>query len=119
MKQNITDEQLARYMSGLSDLKEESEVLEALSHDDESIEDFANMVAAVELQLDSERKAKPSIFSRWQYWSAAAVLLLLVGSAVLFWNRSSVVINQAPVYAAQDTIDQDSIQDFEMNYTTE
>lgn len=119
MKQKITDEQLARYMSGLSDLKEESEVLEALSQDDESLEDFANMVAAIELQKDSERKSKSSVFSRWQYWSAAAVLLIMVGGALLYMSRTFTEIDQAPVYAAQDTIDQDTIQDFEINYTVE
>lgn len=110
MNHPITDEQLARYMSGLSSSEETQTVLDSLAEDDEQVEDFLNIVESVEMQLKSEKPQRPTWF-RWQYWSAAAAVLLIMGGAVLWMmSRGDVVsFDSAPDYATQDSIDSDTL----------
>ena len=112
MKKEVTDEQLARYMSGQSSPDEVAEVLDYLSQDDEKIEDLLNMATAVELQS----KQQPKRLQLWPLWkyAVAASILLLVG--IGFFMRSNLSTEQAPTYATYDTIDSDSIPTELLNY---
>lgn len=115
---DISDEQLARFLTGQATSDEASLVQDACAQSDESMEDILNMVAAIELhQKNASGKVRPAARSVWRYWVAAAVLLLLVGSVSLhYYLRPDTNMDEAPVYATQDTIDTDTVTEQELTF---
>ncbi len=78
---NISDELLAKYLSGKATPEESEVVLAYLAEHDERVEDFASMVAAVELQRDAEAAMKTrrrTLRRMWVGVSAAAAVVLAV-----------------------------------------
>ena len=86
-KEQMSDEQLAKYMSGKASPEEETAVLNYLAENDEHIDDFLNMTAAVELQQGKEKK---SIAGRtwkkiaWSMSAAVAIAVLVVVGVFAF-----------------------------------
>ena len=102
---HISDELLARYLSGKATPEEESAVLDYLSESDERVEDLLAMSAAIETtkQQDDKTKVRPL----WPALSAAASVALLIGVGIAIWHNSAsngVNIDPAPAYAEQDSI---------------
>jgi hypothetical protein len=78
---DISDELLAKYLSGKASPEERETVLAYLAENDERVEDFANMTAAVELQCDAEAamiKRQRTVRRMWVGLSAAAVVIAAV-----------------------------------------
>ena len=108
---DISDELLAKYLSGKASPEERETVLAYLAENDERVEDFANMTAAVELQCDAEAamiKRQRTVRRMWVGVSAAAVVVLAVcffavrnllptspesGDVLVASNTDSVTIN--------------------------
>ncbi len=104
-KHEISDELLTKYISGQCTETEEAEVLDYMAQHDENVDDLMNIVAAIEAQKKAESLALKKKPRRYIPWAAAASVLLVVGIAALFSTRNSgVQIDQAPSFAAQDSI---------------
>ena len=120
-KKEISDELLAKYLSGQCTEAEESEVLDYMSQSDENIDDLTNIVAAIETQKKTTRLATKTVTRRFIPWSAAASVLLLIGLAWFFATRNNgMQMYQSPAFAEQDTIDMtDSITSEMLPYNEE
>ncbi len=112
-EQHISDELLARYLSGKATPEEESAVLDYLSENDERVEDLLAMSAAVEQFGKQEVEQKKHVRPLWPALSAAASVALLIGVGIAIWHNSgdSVSIDQAPAYATQDSIVETNMED--------
>lgn len=119
MQVKVTDEMIARYLSGKATPEEESAVLDYLSENDERFEDLLAMSAAIELNSTESKEnasVKLSPFTShlspqrkrplWPALSAAASVALLIGVGIAIWHNSgdNVSIDPAPAYAEQDSI---------------
>lgn len=122
MQVDMTDEMIARYLSGKATPEEESAVLDYMSENDEHLEDLLAMSAAVEVNKEEEPKRQTRPL--WPAISAAASVALLIGVGITLWHNSqsgsSVGIDPAPAYGEQVCIDpapayaeQDSIMEEE------
>ena len=120
-KKEISDELLAKYLSGQCTEAEESEVLDYMSQSDENIDDLMNIVAAIETQKKTTRLATKTVTRRFIPWSAAASVLLLIGLAWFFATRNNgMQVTQSPAFAEQDTIEMtDSITSEMLPYNEE
>ena len=120
-KKEISDELLAKYLSGQCTEAEESEVLDYMSQNDENIDDLTNIVAAIEAQKKATSHATKKATRRFIPWSAAASVLLLVGLAWFFTSRNNgMQMYQSPAFAEQDTIEMaDSITSEMLPYNEE
>ena len=113
---HISDEVLARYLSGKATAEEETAVLDYLSENDERVEDLLAMSAAIEtcstgVEESKSQKVEESKGRRvrplWPVISAAASVALLIGVGIALWHNSAsngVNIDPAPAYAEQDSI---------------
>ena len=120
MQANVTDEMIARYLSGKSTSDEEAAVLDYMSENDEHLEELLAMAAAVEQFGDQKTEHKSRIRPLWSALSAAASVALLIGVGFALWHNShsgafvgidpapaygeQVSINPAPTHAEQDSI---------------
>lgn len=115
---HVTDEMLARYLSGKATPEEESVVLDYLSENDERVEDLLAMSAAIEtcstgVEESKSQKVEESKGRRvrplWPALSAAASVAILIGVGVALFHHhqagSAVAVDPAPAYAEQDTMD--------------
>ena len=120
-KKEISDELLAKYLSGQCTEAEESEVLDYMSQSDENIDDLTNIVAAIETQKKTTRLATKTVTRRFIPWSAAASVLLLIGLAWFFATRNNgMQVTQSPAFAEQDAIEMtDSITSEMLPYNEE
>lgn len=120
-KKEISDELLAKYLSGQCTEAEESEVLDYMSQSDENIDDLTNIVAAIEAQKKAASLATKKETHRFIPWAAAASVLLLVGLAWFFTTRNNgMQVTQSPALAEQDTIEMtDSITSEMLPYNEE
>ena len=120
-KKEISDELLAKYLSGQCTEAEEAEVLDYMSQSDENIDDLTNIVAAIEAQKKATSHATKKATRRFIPWSAAASVLLLVGLAWFFTSRNNgMQMYQSPALAEQDTIEiTDSITSEMLPYNEE
>lgn len=92
--QSISDELLAKYISGKASPAETEAVLSYLAENDESLEDFAHICAAVKTQYAANQKditVQPTMHRRWVWIisSAAAVALVLVVSLFAFKTHNN------------------------------
>ncbi len=118
-EQHISDELLARYLSGKATPEEESIVLDYMSESDGHIDDLLAMSAAIELNTKGNKENAPAKLSiqrkrpLWPVVSAAASVALLIGVGIAIWHNSgdSVSIDQAPAYATQDSIVETNMED--------
>jgi anti-sigma factor RsiW len=119
---HISDEVLARYLSGKATAEEETAVLDYLSESDERVEELLAMTAAIETtrqQDDETTRRRDNKTTRlrdnkttrvrplWPVISAAASVALLIGVGIALWHNSAsngVNIDPAPAYAEQDSI---------------
>ena len=107
---HITDEQLARYLSGRATPEEEAAVLDYLSESDEHLDDFLAMSAAVEVNKAGEHKRH--IRPLWPSLSIAASVILFLCIGLPFLQQSpsgsssgsTLSVDNAPSYATTDTI---------------
>ena len=110
----VTDEMIARYLSGKATSEEEQAVLDYMSEDDERLDDLLAMTASVE--RFGTKKEKKHI-QLWSMVSAAACVALLIGLGIAFWynggQQPTVGIDPAPAYAEQDSIT-DSVSDVQI-----
>lgn len=120
-KKEISDELLAKYLSGQCTEVEEAEVLDYMSQSDENIDDLTNIVAAIEAQKKAAVLAPKKETRRFIPWSAAASVLLLLGLAWFFTTRNNgMQVTQSPALAEQDTIEiTDSITSEMLPYNEE
>lgn len=106
MNNCISDEILARYLSGKATPEEEAAVLDYLSESDGRIDDLLAMSAAVE-QFEKENTRR-LVRPLWPILAVAASVLLII--CIGFTLRisspsgSSVNIDRAPTYATSDTM---------------
>lgn len=105
MKDMVTDEMIARYLSGKATSEEEQAVLDYMSEDDERLDDLLAMTASVE--RFGTKKEKKHI-QLWSVVSAAACVALLIGVGVTLWrggqSGSPVGVTPAPAYAEMDSM---------------
>ena len=120
-KKVISDELLAKYLSGQCTEAEEAEVLDYMSQSDENIDDLTNIVAAIEAQKKATSPATKEETHRFIPWAAAASVLLLVGLAWFFTTRNNgMQVTQSPAFAEKDTIEMtDSITSEMLPYNEE
>lgn len=86
-KEQMSDELLAKYMSGKASSEEEEAVLQYLAENDEHLDDFLNMVAAVELQQGKKKSIEnKNVWKRvlWTFSAVAAIALLVVVGVFAF-----------------------------------
>lgn len=86
-KEQMSDEQLAKYMSGKASPEEEAVVLDFLAENDENLDDFLNMTVAIELQQGQEKKGTAGKTWKkiaWGVSSAAAVAVLIIVGVLAF-----------------------------------
>lgn len=86
-KKEISDEALARYISGVSSTDEEARVLDFMAESDENVDDLLNIADAVRIQheyeqrsgtlmnADDGRKKTRRFVLRPLYWAAASLLV--------------------------------------------
>lgn len=89
-KNEISDELLAKYLSGKTSKEEEEIVLAYLSESDENVDDLLNMSAAVELHHSKQKKnvEKRNRFL-WAASAAAAIIVLIVVGVFVFNNNEN------------------------------
>jgi hypothetical protein len=108
MQVDMTDEMIARYLSGKATPEEELAVLDYMSENDEHLEDLLTMSAAIEASRQGCHKSK-KVQPLWPALSAAASVALLIGVGITLWHNSqsgsSVGIDPAPAYGEQVCID--------------
>ena len=102
----MTDEMIARYLSGKSSPEEEAVVLDYLSESDEHLEELLAMSAAVEVNKEEEPKRQTRLL--WTAISVAASVTILIGVGISLWHGgysgSPVGIEPSPAYAQLDSI---------------
>lgn len=108
---HISDEMMARYLCGMATPDEESVVLDYLSKNDEHLDDFLAMTAAIEKfekygELENKRPPRHGL---WPAISIAASVALLIGIGIALFHKTAcgtaVDIDPAPAYAAQDSLE--------------
>lgn len=104
MQTNVTDEMIARYLSGVASPDEEAAVLDYMSENDDRLDDLLAMTAAIE--QNEGVKQKKRIRPLWPAISAAACVALLLGVGFALYNMSgnNMGVTPAPAYAEQDSI---------------
>ena len=109
MQVKVTDEMIARHLSGKATPEEESAVLDYMSENDEHLEDLLAISAAVEQFGQQKTEYKRRVRPLWPALSAAASVALLIGVGITLWHNSqsgsSVGIDPAPAYGEQVCID--------------
>lgn len=97
-KEQMSDELLAKYMSGKASPEEEAVVLDYLADNEENLDDFLNMTASIELQHGKEKTGNAQKIWKKIIWgvSAAAAIALLVIVGVFAFNHES---NQGEEFA--------------------
>lgn len=105
-KQKISDELIAKYMSGKASQEEADAVLEYLSQTDERVDDFLNECAAVELHHNSTKSAvgKHRTLHRWWVVAAGAAAVAAVVLVAVFAFRKE----DGPLLAEQERQSADS-----------
>lgn len=83
--ENISDELLAKYMSGQATPAEEAAVLDYLAESDENLEDFLQMSAAVEANQAPKARAQRDNRSYFKWIAVAAAAALLVFVCLFAW----------------------------------
>lgn len=115
MQDKVTDEMIARYLSGKATPEEESAVLDYMSENDGNLDDLLTITAAVEQfgKRDTERKSH--VRSLWPAISAAASVAILIGVGVTLWHNSQsgidMGVDPAPAYATCDTLAEPNMED--------
>ena len=115
MQVNVTDEMIARYLSGKATPEEESAVLDYMSENDEHLEDLLAMSAAVEQFGGQKVEQKKRIRPLWTALSIAASIALVICITIPLWkteqSQPSLIATEhtlhteeAPLYATCDTI---------------
>lgn len=124
MQVNVTDEMIARYLSGKATPEEESAVLDYMSENDDHLEDLLAMSAAIETNSIEAEKSKGKnveetrnrkVRPLWPALSIAASIALIICITLPLWRteqlQPSVVASEhtlhteeAPLYATCDTI---------------
>ncbi len=111
----MTDEMIARYLSGKATPEEESAVLDYMSENDERVEDLLAMSAAVEQFGKQEVEQKKHVRPLWPALSAAASVAILIGVGVTLWHNSQsgidMGVDPAPAYATCDTLVEPNMED--------
>ena len=106
MQTNVTDEMIARYLSGVASPDEEAAVLDYMSENDNRLDDLLAMTAAIEQNEGGKQKKRIRLL--WPAISAAACVALLLGIGVAFWHHdmagNNMGVTPAPAYAEQDSI---------------
>lgn len=106
MQSRVTDEMIARYLSGKATAEEEAAVLDYIAESDEHLDDLLAMTAGVEQFC--KRREKKQIKPVWTIVSAAACVALLIGVGVTLWcggqSGSPVGVTPAPAYAEMDSM---------------
>lgn len=123
MQVNVTDEMIARYLSGKATPEEESAVLDYMSENDERLDDLLAMSAAIEtnsievekpkgknVEESRNRKVRPL----WTALSIAASIALVICITLPLWRTEqpqpaiaaehTLHTEEAPLYATCDTI---------------
>ena len=119
MQVKVTDEMIARYLSGKATPEEESAVLDYLSEKDEHLEDLLAMSAAVEQFGGQMVEQKKRIRPLWTTLSIAASIALLICLTIPLWRTDSpqpsltatehtLHTEEAPLYATCDTINDEN-----------
>lgn len=105
-KQKISDELIAKYMSGKASKEEADAVLEYLSQTDERVDDFLNECAAVELHHNSTKATigKHRTLHRWWVVAAGAAAVAAVVLVAVFAFRKE----DGPLLAEQERQSTDS-----------
>ena len=105
MQSEVTDETIARYLSGKATPEEVTDVLDYFSESDDRLDGLLAMSAAVE---ENEKATKRKTRPLWPIISVAASVALIVGLAIAMWlnGQSGSVsnIDPAPAYAEQTTV---------------
>lgn len=88
-EQNLSDELLAKYLSGKTSPEETEQVLSFLAENDGNLDDFTQICAAIEVQKSAEKAAfaqKRAVRRRilWVASSAAAIALIVVVALFAF-----------------------------------
>lgn len=91
--QNISDELLAKYMSGKATLEEEEAVLDYLASSDEHLDDFLIMSSSSKMHSQENKRKSINIHNKhrliWFASAAASVaILVVVGFFVFYQNQS-------------------------------
>ena len=113
MQVNVTDEMIARYLSGQASPDEEAQVLDYLSESDERLDDLLAMTTAAELfeKKSPKRQSRPL----WPKITAAASIALLIGFGIAIWHNNQhgleMGITPAPSYAEIDSITPVELED--------
>ena len=106
MQTNVTDEMIARYLSGVASPDEEAAVLDYMSENDDRLDDLLAMTAAIE--QNEGVKQRKRVCPLWPAISAAACITLLLGVGLSLWHHSmtgnTMCVTPAPAYAEQDSI---------------
>lgn len=84
-KHNITDEQIARFLSGTASEEEKNAILEYMSQSDENIDELMSIADAVQAQRNNHQAVKPSgnRTVAWRIAASVAVILLAGGAWIL------------------------------------
>lgn len=100
---NISDELLARYLSGQVSPEEEELVLNNMAANDENSQELLAMASAIKEQQYSE---KPQHSVRPFIWATAASILIVLGvSLFVMLKGGDLQTDQSPILASQDSID--------------
>lgn len=78
---HISDELLAKYLSGKASAEEEERVLDFLAEKDENLEDFLTMTTAAKMQHEEEKNSekRQHYWIKWVAAAAAVVAIVLLG----------------------------------------
>lgn len=98
-KINISDELIAKYLSGMASPDEEAAVLDYLSENDEHLEDLLNMSTAIELQHKDNDNSKTAIQRPkhrylWYVPAAAAAIALFILIGTFLFHPKQLPDNQ-------------------------
>lgn len=93
-EQNLSDELLAKYLSGKTSPEETEQVLSFLAENDGNLDDFTQICAAIEVQKSAEKAAfaqKKAVRRRilWVASSAAAIALIVVVALFAFQPKEN------------------------------
>ena len=128
-KKMMSDELLAKYMSGKATSEEEAAVLDYLAENEEHLDDFLSMTAAVELQKSKEKiSVGRSVWKKfaWGISAAAAIAVLVIVGVFLFHNNSDEseqfaqqnqteqISNGNPTEIVSDTLDSSTKQEISL-----
>ena len=87
---HISDELLAKYLSGKASAEEEERVLDFLAENDENLEDFLTMATAAKMQHQGEQTSEKHhhYWIKWAAAAAAVVAIVLLGVFAFQHNGS-------------------------------